>query len=498
MKDFQKKMKLESVSLAREQGEYANFSSELLTELFHDDQFQDVTLASDDGRLVLAHKVVLSASSSIFKKIILHQPSKQPSPFIFCRGVKYEELQSLLEFIYLGQTSLNSDHVQRFLSVAEDFGIRGIAALSNNLQQNQKPDTDITCDDFQESVFDAVPKKSKISSGEEDSKNDIEKETVPQLESASEEDIKAIGSHLTTAGGGPGTMVSVKKELLESLLSEEKVIRTQEASNSTKVELFEEVNETLEVPTVISIESIENFEIETKPLTSTPKTKVETSPSQKMAGNFKSGIIEKKNTTKDRPMEKRKKKPKKPTTLSFPGLSPKTDNSSLRVSSPSVKANKKENLEKASPKHKEIQQMDANLAKNIKSNTINETTANDQSPEEITIKEETFYAHLDETIVDPKLSKLGKFEKQENGQYNCDICDYSSDNRKHVFVHKMSKHVKLKFECDVCENIFTDPRSLKKHKVHAHEDVRYECDLCERTTSTAYHLASHKRRKHST
>ena len=116
---------------------------------------------------------------------------------------------------------------------------------------------------------------------------------------------------------------------------------------------------------------------------------------------------------------------------------------------------------------------------------------------EVTIKEETFYAHLNETIVDPKLSKLGKFDVETDGQYKCDSCEYSSDQRKHVFVHKLSKHVKLKFECDVCENTFTDPRSLKKHKGSAHEDVRYECDLCDRTTSTAYHLASHKRRKHS-
>ena len=157
-------MKLESVSFAREQGEYANFSSGLLVDLFRDDQFQDVTLASDDGRLVPAHKVVLSACSSIFKTILC-QPAqpKQSSPFIFCRGVKYEELQAMLEFVYLGQTSLNSDHVQRFLSIAEDFGIRGIAALANN----KKSDLQITCDDFQESVFDAVPRKSKeLSSGE--------------------------------------------------------------------------------------------------------------------------------------------------------------------------------------------------------------------------------------------------------------------------------------------------------------------------------------------
>ena len=115
---------------------------------------------------------------------------------------------------------------------------------------------------------------------------------------------------------------------------------------------------------------------------------------------------------------------------------------------------------------------------------------------EITIKEESFYGHLNGKDVDPNLSKLGKFELEE-GFYKCDICDYKSDQKKHAFVHKLTVHVKLKLECDVCEDIFTDPRSLKKHKTSKHEDIRYECDKCSKTTSTAYHLASHKRRKHS-
>ena len=114
----------------------------------------------------------------------------------------------------------------------------------------------------------------------------------------------------------------------------------------------------------------------------------------------------------------------------------------------------------------------------------------------ITIKEESFYGHLNGKDVDPNLSKLDKFELEE-GFYKCDICDYKSDQKKHAFVHKLTVHVKLKLECDVCEDIFTDPRSLKKHKTSKHEDIRYECDKCSKTTSTAYHLASHKRRKHS-
>lgn len=116
--------------------------------------------------------------------------------------------------------------------------------------------------------------------------------------------------------------------------------------------------------------------------------------------------------------------------------------------------------------------------------------------DEIVIKEETFYSHINQTKVDPRLSHLGNFQRQGE-LYQCDLCDYKTPHKKQVLMHKITVHVKLKFECDVCENSFSDPRSLRKHKTARHVDVKYECDLCDRITATAYSLATHRRRKHS-
>ena len=113
--------------------------------------------------------------------------------------------------------------------------------------------------------------------------------------------------------------------------------------------------------------------------------------------------------------------------------------------------------------------------------------------DEIIIKEETFYSHINQRTVDPRLSRLGNFQRQGD-LYQCDLCDYKTHHKKHVLRHKITVHVKLKFECDVCESSFSDPRSLRKHKSVRHVDVKYECDQC---TATAYSLASHRRRKHS-
>ena len=62
----------------------------------------DVTLACDDGTIE-AHKVVISASSSFFRNVF--KKAKQPHPFIYLRGVDYQFLEALLDYIYTGKTS---------------------------------------------------------------------------------------------------------------------------------------------------------------------------------------------------------------------------------------------------------------------------------------------------------------------------------------------------------------------------------------------------------
>jgi hypothetical protein len=43
--------------------------------LFEDEDFTDVTLVCDDDKQIKAHKVILSASSSFFRKILVKIPT---------------------------------------------------------------------------------------------------------------------------------------------------------------------------------------------------------------------------------------------------------------------------------------------------------------------------------------------------------------------------------------------------------------------------------------
>ena len=94
-----------------------NFSSGL-SDVFPENDYSDVTLVSDDKIPFQAHKYVLSASSPVLKNILLDNP--QSHPLIYLRGVKHQELKSILQFIYLGEASFYNNNINRFIQAAKD------------------------------------------------------------------------------------------------------------------------------------------------------------------------------------------------------------------------------------------------------------------------------------------------------------------------------------------------------------------------------------------
>ena len=102
---------------------------EMLYNLMYSNELTDVTLVSDDKKQFKAHKIVLSASSPVFKSII--SDNNLSSPIIYLRGIQSHEIESILQFIYLGQATFYQDRMDEFLNVAKNFGIREI---SNSFQ----------------------------------------------------------------------------------------------------------------------------------------------------------------------------------------------------------------------------------------------------------------------------------------------------------------------------------------------------------------------------
>ena len=102
---------------------YTNHLRSMLEEMKSESELTDVTLVSDDMKQIRAHKAILSASSPVFKTIIGSLPSNS---MIYLRGIQNQELQSILEFLYLGKSSLEKARINEFLKVASDLQIIGL------------------------------------------------------------------------------------------------------------------------------------------------------------------------------------------------------------------------------------------------------------------------------------------------------------------------------------------------------------------------------------
>ena len=112
---------------------YSNHFREIMHGMIKNSDLTDVTLVCDDQKLLIAHKVVLSASSPVFQNIINN--FTQNHSMIYLRGIQHQEIESLLDFMYLGVATFSQERIDEFLNVAQNLGVKEI---SNNTANNKK------------------------------------------------------------------------------------------------------------------------------------------------------------------------------------------------------------------------------------------------------------------------------------------------------------------------------------------------------------------------
>ena len=93
-------------------------------ELRKSEDLFDVTLVSDDEVPIQAHKVVLSASSSFFRKVLKF--NKSNLPLLYIRGLTSKDLDNIVDFLYNGETTVEESDLQKFLKVARDLKLTGL------------------------------------------------------------------------------------------------------------------------------------------------------------------------------------------------------------------------------------------------------------------------------------------------------------------------------------------------------------------------------------
>ncbi|EJY57794.1 AAEL017240-PA [Aedes aegypti] len=97
---------------------YQSNMTSVFHELLETQSFVDVTLACEYNSLK-AHKVVLSACSAYFQKILLDNPCKHPT-IILPSDICFSDLQFIIEFVYRGEIDVSEAELQQTPSVKKD------------------------------------------------------------------------------------------------------------------------------------------------------------------------------------------------------------------------------------------------------------------------------------------------------------------------------------------------------------------------------------------
>ena len=105
--------------------DFESSAPEIIRNLWKDDDFSDVTLASDDGKIFRAHRVILSSASSKLRNILLNH-DKSENIFIYLPDINSRHLDHLLEFVYQGKCQVEQDLLEEFIICCKSLGFENL------------------------------------------------------------------------------------------------------------------------------------------------------------------------------------------------------------------------------------------------------------------------------------------------------------------------------------------------------------------------------------
>ena len=84
-----------------------------------------MTLVAEDGQHIEAHKLIISSGCEFFTN--LFQIGKAGHTVVFMRGIQFEALSAIVDFIYSGETRIPSKDLTDFLAIADELKLKGLS-----------------------------------------------------------------------------------------------------------------------------------------------------------------------------------------------------------------------------------------------------------------------------------------------------------------------------------------------------------------------------------
>ena len=107
---------------------------EYFSSLRKDGRMFDVTLATEDGQQIQAHRIILSAGSNFFSDIFLN--SHHSNILVYLKGIRKAQLETLIDFIYGGEAFINQEELKLFLEAGKELQVKGLQGELQGVQDN--------------------------------------------------------------------------------------------------------------------------------------------------------------------------------------------------------------------------------------------------------------------------------------------------------------------------------------------------------------------------
>ena len=110
---------------------------ETFRNLYIERNFCDVTLVTDDMVQIQAHRTVLSSASPFFKQLFTINQNNNNN-VLYLKGIHHQELEAMLEFIYLGEAKIDEERIHKFIDAMKDLSLKEFSTIENEINLGLK------------------------------------------------------------------------------------------------------------------------------------------------------------------------------------------------------------------------------------------------------------------------------------------------------------------------------------------------------------------------
>ena len=127
---------------------YSEHLKSMMKDMMMNEDFSDVTIVTEDKKYIMANINILSACSPFFKETLKKEYNSRN--IMYLRGIYFSELESIIQFIYLGETRFDEERMHEFLAVGRLLEIKGLCnnedymAVSLESEAKDEPTEDET------------------------------------------------------------------------------------------------------------------------------------------------------------------------------------------------------------------------------------------------------------------------------------------------------------------------------------------------------------------